>query len=157
MSFESTKEKLRELMKYKKEIKKYHSMVHFRKMKDALDHMINTLECVDQGNSVAVGENDRNEVFETSNMILDTVKDRRMTDWYRDFSLAYAKMLANYDDNVIGDGRLKRKAQVIKRLVNSNYALRDLLQMAREMKCLDRNREATRLARHYLESLDEEG
>ncbi len=157
MSFESTKEKLRELMNYKKEIRKYHSLTHVRKMKDILDHMIDTLECVDQGNSVAVGENDRNKVFETSNMVLDTVKDRRMTDWYRDFSLAYAKMLANYDDNVVRDGRLKRKAQVIKRLVNSNYALRDLLHMAKEMKCLDRNREATRLARHYLESLDEEG
>jgi len=157
MSFESTKEKLRELMNYKKEIRKYHSLTHVRKMKDTLDHMIDTLECVDQGNSVAVGENDGNKVFETSNLILDTVKDRRMTDWYRDFSLAYAKMLANYDDNVVRDGRLKRKAQVIKRLVNSNYALRDLLQMAKEIRNLDRHREATRLARHYLESLDEEG
>ncbi len=156
MSFESTKEKLEELMNYKKEIGKYHPEKLFRKITASLDHMIETLECMDAGNSVVVGENDREIVFRSSNMILDTVKDRRMTEWYRDFSLAYAKMLGNYDDNVIGDGRLKRKAQVIKRLVNSNYALRDLIKMAKEMKRLDRNREATRLAKHYLDSLNEE-
>ena len=156
MSFEATKEKMRELMKYKKEIQKYHSMKSFDKVKGSVDHMMETLECMNAGNSVAGSERDRKMVFRGTNMILDTVRDKKMTDWYRDFSLAYCKLLVNYDNNAVQDERFRRKAKVIKRLVNSNYALRDLLVMAKKMKNEDRNRQATRLARHYLNSLEEE-
>ena len=157
MSFEATKEKLEELMNYKKEIQKYHSMKSFEKVKNSVDRMIETLLCIGEGNSVAVGENDMKRVFRATNMIIDTVKDKKMTDWYRDFSLSYCKLLVNYNNNAAQEEKFERKAKVIKRLVNSNYALRDLLKMAHEMKNDDRNRQATRLARHYMNSLEEEG
>ncbi len=155
MSFESTKKRLRKLAKCENEAKKYFSAEVFEMVGDSMEKMIEILECLNEGNTVIVGREDKEKLLKGANIILDTAKDEKITDWFRDFSLEYARLMGNFDDNAMGDGRLKRKAQLIKRLVNSNYALRDLLQLTREMKNLDRNRDATKMARHYLDSLEE--
>jgi len=157
MGFESTKEKLRELASCENEAKKYYTSDTFEKVAKSMEKMIEILEYASKGGTVIVGREDKDMLIRGANIILDTAKDDRITEWFREFSLEYAKLMGNFDDNAVGDGRLKRKAQIIQRLINSNYALRDLLQLTKEMKNLDRNREATRQARHFLNSLDEEG
>lgn len=155
MSFEATKEKLRELARCENEAKKYYSSNTFGVIAESMEKMIDILECADEGNTVMVGEEDKKKIIRGANVILDTAKDDKVTEWFGEFSLEYAKLLGNFDDNVNRDGRMKRKAQLIQRLINSNYALRDLLHLTKEMKNLDRNRDATRQARHYLESLED--
>jgi len=154
MSYKKNKAEFNELLNNNPERKRYWSKEAFKTIDDAVCAMVDTLDVLKEGETVAVGDDEVKTIERATNMVLGVVKNRMVTDWMRRFSLMFSKFVVNYDINVGGVG-LKGKAETIQRLVEANYALRDLIQLAKELKVDDRQTQSAKLARHYLKSLEE--
>jgi len=156
MSFEETAQRLEEMFEYESDMEKYFREDRKETIISLTRDMITTLDKLNSGKSVAVGENMEDCLVQYTNRMVDVCLEEGLTDWYKDFVMEFAKLANNFNNNVLNNYTVKRNVKTIDRLIKSHWALDDLIKKSKKIKYDNRHRESTRLARHYLDSIEEE-
>jgi len=156
MNFEERKKAMLKLLKSQKGLNKYWNDGDANKIRDATKYMINTLEDIKCGKTVVIGSKRENQIKNTTNMVLDVVLNLGITDYMKDLAISYGIILKNWNDNTLNDETLKYEAKSIVRLIESNYSIRDLINIVDKLKRNNIENRHARLARHYLKTLEDD-